>query len=124
MNALSLGELEHAIMTYIWGRGQTVTVPEVHAHLTQTRKLAYTTTMTVMSRLAEKELLGRREERRPYTYWAAAKPEDYSAGLMLGVLEEVGDRAATLARFVERIGEGEAQLLAELVGEARRRRRR
>ncbi|MGH2769386.1 MAG: BlaI/MecI/CopY family transcriptional regulator, partial [Actinomycetota bacterium] len=83
MNALSLGELEHAIMTYIWGRGQTVTVPEVHAHLTQTRKLAYTTTMTVMSRLAEKELLGRREERRPYTYWAAAKPEDYSAGLML-----------------------------------------
>lgn len=118
-----LGELELAIMNVVWKRAGPVTVPEVHRELLKSRKLAYTSTMTVMSRLHDKGVLHRREDRRPYTYWPALTREDYSADLMLGVLAEQRDRRAALARFVERIGRRDAALLAELVAKSRSRRR-
>lgn len=117
-----LGELESAIMQCVWQLDRQVTVPEVHAHLLRSRQLAYTSTMTVMSRLFEKGLLARSEERRPYTYWAKTSREDYSSELMLQVLAEFRDREAVLTRFVERIGAKDARLLADLVSKARRRR--
>ncbi len=118
-----LGELELAIMDYVWKQNRSITVPEVHKHLLKKRHLAYTSTMTVMSRLHEKGLLGRSEDRRPYTYWPALSREDYSAELMVSVLSELGNRKAALARFVERIGRRDAETLRDLVLEARRRRR-
>lgn len=118
-----LGELELAIMDYIWKRDRPITVPEVHEHLIKKRQLAYTSTMTVMTRLHEKGLLDRSEDRRPYTYWPALSREDYSAELMVGVLSELGNRKAALARFVERMGRRDAETLRELVLEARKRRR-
>lgn len=118
-----LGELEFAIMEYLWKRAGEVTVPEVHRHLKRRRGLAYTTVMTVMSRLYEKGLLERCEDGRPYRYRVALTREDYSAGLMLEVLDEFGDRSAVLARFVERIRPQDAEVLRRLAAEARRRRR-
>lgn len=114
MSTGSLGELELAIMDFVWKRGESVTVPDVQAHLSKTRNLAYTTTMTVMSRLHEKGLLHRSEQRRPYAYWVALSREDFTADLMLGILSELGDRKAVLARFVEKIGPRDAQLLRDL----------
>ncbi|MGH2760679.1 MAG: BlaI/MecI/CopY family transcriptional regulator [Actinomycetota bacterium] len=116
-----LGELELAIMAHVWKRGGEVTVPDVHRHLQRNRHLAYTTVMTVMSRLHSKGVLERCEDSRPYRYRAAVSREDYSAGLMLGVLEEFGDRPAVLARFVERIGPRDAEILRKLAAKARRR---
>lgn len=118
-----LGELEFAIMDYVWKQDRPITVPEVHDQLLKKRTLAYTSTMTVMSRLAEKGLLKRNQDRRPYTYWPAVSREDFSAELMLGVLSELGNRKAALARFVERIGRKDAETLRGLILEARRRRK-
>lgn len=119
MRGVGLGELELAIMDHVWSQDASVTVPEVHAHLAASRGIAYTTVMTVMGRLHEKGLLARSEDRRPYTYWPAISREEYTAQLMLGVLDELGDRKAALARFVERIGPGDARYLAELLRKAR-----
>ena len=119
---VTLGELELAIMDFIWKRNKPITVPDVHDHLLKERKLAYTSTMTVMSRLFEKGLLDRTEEKRPYTYWAAVGRDDYSADMMVQVLAQLGDRKAALARFVERIGSRDARVLAALVEESKARR--
>lgn len=121
-NAGRLGELELAIMDYIWDQNRTITVPEVHEHLTAKRRLAYTSTMTVMSRLHDKGLLGRSQQRKPYSYWPAISREDYSADLMIGVLSEYGDRKAALARFVELVDQQDKDLLAQLIIDARKRR--
>lgn len=118
-----LGKLEFVIMDYVWKQDRHITVPEVHEQLLKKRNLAYTSTMTVMSRLAEKGLLKRNQDRRPYTYWPAVSREDYSAELMLGVLSELGNRKAALARFVERIGRKDAETLRGLILEARTRRK-
>jgi predicted transcriptional regulator len=114
VKTVPLGALELAIMNFVWDLGKSVTVPEIHAGLSEHRKLAYTTTMTVTARLADKGLLGRSRESRPYRYWAALDREEYSAGLMLAVLSELGNGRATLARFVERIRREDAELLDEL----------
>lgn len=115
-----LGELELAIMEYVWRYDDEVDVPKVHRHFLKTRDLAYTTVMTVMTRLHEKGMLERCEDKRPYRYRAALSREDYSAGLMLDVLEEFGDRPAVLARFVERIRPQDAEFLRKLASRARK----
>lgn len=118
-----LGELELAVMEYIWSYNDELDVPQVHRHFLQTRDVAYTTVMTVMTRLRDKGVLERCADKRPYRYRAALSREDYSAGLMLDVLEEFGDRPAVLARFVERIRPQDAEILRKLASNARRRRR-
>lgn len=94
-----LGPLEEAIMERVWAAPGPVAVRAVVDGLNKRRrdKLAYTTVMTVMSRLAEKGVLTRVREGRGYLYEASA-PD--AAGLAVrGVLREHGD--AALAHFVE-----------------------
>lgn len=121
--SLGLGELEFAVMDHIWDREEPMTVPEVREHLSARRDIAYTTVMTVMARLHEKGLLHRTEDRRPYSYWPTSSREDHFADLVLEALEELDDPRAALARFVERIGEEDAELLRALARKARDRRR-
>ena len=94
-----LGPLESEIMQLIWKSPGPVSVREVVEELNGSRRgqLAYTTVMTVMSRLAEKGALTRVREGRGYRYEAIA-PD--AAGLAVrGVMREFGD--AALAHFVE-----------------------
>ena len=94
-----LGPLESEIMELVWSAGGPVSVREVVDPLNRRRRdeLAYTTVMTVMSRLAEKSVLTRVREGRGYRYEPAASD---AAGLAVrGVLREHGD--AALAHFVD-----------------------
>ncbi len=61
-----LGDLERAIMAVVWQHDE-VSVRQVHEAL-EDRDLAYTTVMTIMSRLAEKGILERRKEGRAFIY--------------------------------------------------------
>lgn len=94
-----LGPLEAEIMHAVWGADNPVTVREVAEHLNSGRRkeLAYTTVMTVMSRLAEKGVLRRQREGRGYRYEAAVGS---AAGIAVReVMRDFGD--AALAQFVE-----------------------
>ena len=86
-------------MRLVWKAAGPVSVRDVVDELNAGRRdrLAYTTVMTVMSRLAEKGALTRVREGRGYRYEAVA-PD--AAGLAVrGVMREYGD--AALAHFVE-----------------------
>lgn len=117
-----LGDLEYAIMEVVW-RSQRVTVREVAAELTQRHPLAYTTVMTVMSRLAEKGILRQHRVGRAYEYEAAFTPEELTAeaaGRMIrSLLQDFGSLA--LVEFVHQVGQvdpEQLQRLAELAQEA------
>jgi predicted transcriptional regulator len=93
------GRLETAVMEVVWAAERPVAVREVIDRVNGGRAepLAYTTVMTVMSRLAEKGVLARRREGRGYVYEATAKD---AAGIAVrSVLAEHGD--AAMAQFVE-----------------------
>jgi predicted transcriptional regulator len=86
-------------MRCVWEIGRPVTVRELAERLNRGRRepLAYTTVMTVMSRLADKGALVRRREGRAYLYEAAV--EDAAALAVRGVVREFGSSA--LAHFIE-----------------------
>jgi predicted transcriptional regulator len=70
------GELEAAIMEYLWARGHG-TVSEVYKELAAQRALAYTTVKTIMERLAEKGYLHCDSRQRAYVYIPTQSREDF-----------------------------------------------
>lgn len=86
-------------MGAVWRAGIPLAVRDVVAEVNAGRDspLAYTTVMTVMTRLARKGVLARSRSGRRYVY--APLAPDTAAIAVQGVLEEFGD--AALARFVE-----------------------
>jgi len=93
------GPLEAEVMAALWEAGGRATVRTVIDSLNRDRPepLAYTTVMTVMSRLAEKEVLRRHRAGRGYLYEATA-PD--AAGLAVhDVMRTYGDVA--LAHFID-----------------------
>lgn len=95
-----LGPLENDVMDVLWRAGRSLTVRKVAAELNTGRPspLAYTTVMTVMSRLAGKGLLRRSRSGRRFEYEPVVA--DAADVAVRGVLDKFGD--AALARFVER----------------------
>ncbi len=96
-----LGPLEAEVLGVLWRSGRPMPVREVTGTLNAGRgaPLAYTTVMTVMSRLARKGILARSRSGRVYIY--APMAADTAEIAVRGVLAEFGD--AALARFVERV---------------------
>lgn len=110
-----LGDLEYAIMEVVWQRGR-VTVREVATELTRHRALAYTTVMTVMSRLAEKGILRQHRVGRAYEYEAAFSPEQLAAEAakrkIRSLLEDFGPLAMTA--FIDQVGQVDPEQLQRL----------
>ena len=117
-----LGELELEIMQVIWAR-QRVTVREVLEVLTERRPLAYTTVMTVMTRLMDKGILRQHRQDRTYEYEAIYTSEELTTKAVgqtiRSLLESFGPLAIT--EFIHQIGQvdpDELQRLAKLAQEA------
>lgn len=112
MDVARLGELERAVMEVLWAREEPASVRAVHAELTD-RGLAYTTVMTVLSRLTTKRVVRRHRQGRAWLYAPAANREEYVAELMLEALELTGDRGSALVRFAESMSNDEAKALRQ-----------
>ena len=119
-----LGELEAEIMECVWDLGQA-SVRDVHHCLLERRQIAYTTVMTVMSRLAAKGFLVSRREGRAFIYEGASGRGDFCAGVVRDFMSEMLADAdtAVLAQFVDSVTErdkSQLDLLAQII-EAKRR---
>jgi len=86
-------------MDVMWSASEPQSVRAVLEELNRGRRppLAYTTVMTVMARLAEKDILRRKKDGRGYVYEAAVSD---TAGIAVrDVIRDFGDNA--IASFVE-----------------------
>lgn len=94
-----IGPLEAEVMGHLWEARSALSVRDLLERLNRDRRepLAYTTVMTVMSRLTEKEVLRRERAGRGYVYEPVA--DDAAAIAVRGVMRDFGD--AAIARFVE-----------------------
>lgn len=102
-----LGHLESDIMEIIWAGGE-MTVRQVYEKLRLKRKIAYTTVMTVMSRLADKGLLRKMKEGASFVYRATSSREEFTRLTVKKVIRELLDdfAAPAISQFLEFI-EGE-----------------
>jgi len=99
----TLTEQELEIMKIVWER-DTVTVRDVYETLLERRKVAYTTVMTMMKILEQKEYLKKNQAERAYVY-RPAQPKR----------KVIGDMVKD---FVNRVFNGSAEpLLVHLVEE-------
>jgi predicted transcriptional regulator len=114
-----LGELERAVMDALWARDSPRSVRAVHEALAD-RGLAYTTVMTVLSRLADKGFVLRERDGRAWRYAPAASRDQYVAELMFEALGETGDRDGALTHFARAVSADEADVLRKALTRKRR----
>lgn len=111
-----LGELELEVMHIVWER-EIVTVRDVLETLTQTRPLAYTTVMTVMSRLADKGLLVADKRGKTYYYRASQSEDEFEAqavgAVVQSLITDFGGEIA-ISQFVEQLSAADPEQLARL----------
>ena len=106
-----LGGLEAELMNLLWAAGEPLGVRELASRLPGPPR-AYTTLVTVLTRLVGKGLVERAGDGRRYTYRPAGDPDQLTARAIERLLEAAGDRRAVLAHLVT--GTQDAGLLAEL----------
>lgn len=121
-----LGNLETDVMGVVWELGKA-SVQDVKDNLEPRRKLAYTTVMTVMSRLAEKGMLKRQKEGRAYMYTPAASREKVAGSLLRSMVNQLYDGAtgravAQLLNTDAKVDDAELERLEELIRSKREKR--
>lgn len=109
------GDLERAALDVLWALGddESASVREVHTAITKEREVAYTTVMTVLDRMHDKDLVTREADGRAYRYRARASRGDLTAEFMRATLTDIGhgDKAGALVAFVGEASEAEREAL-------------
>ena len=109
------GELEAATLAVLQASGTALTPGQVRDRLGG--RLAYTTVVTILSRLHAKGVLSRVRTGRAYAYAPVADEPGLAARRMQGVLEAEDDRETVLARFVSGLSPADERLLRRMLGE-------
>lgn len=100
----------------LWKAGRPLGVREVSEGLSG-KPRAYTTMMTILTRLVEKDLVRRIPAGRTFLYEPCGSQEELAARAIREVLRTSRDPEAVLARFVEQIADDPELMrrLADLV---------
>jgi len=120
---VSLGPLEDEIMRILWGRKQA-TVRDVQDDLAgRGTRLAYTTVMTVMARLATKRMLSRKRAGRSFVYQVRVKEDEFrenTARTLARRLVQGFDRLgiASFVKEVAQVGPDQLRELQDLASKA------
>lgn len=98
-----IGETEMEVLQHVWDLGEA-TVAAVHERVLRERKVAYTTVMTVLKKLADKGFLDVDDSAQSYVYSAARSPEEVRGELAEDLVEMAfrGSPAALVQTLVRR----------------------
>ena len=114
-----LGELEHRVMDVLWASQEEQSVRDVHTKLLDDARIAYTTVMTVLGRLAKKHVVVRQQHQRAWWYRPASSKAQFLAGEMAQVLGEAGAaRSDTLVELVRLLSGPDRRVLRHALDEA------
>ena len=110
------GALEADVLGVLWAaNGHTLSPAEVNERLPT--DLAYTTIMTVLTRLWKKGLAERVGAGRGYAYRATYSESELTSQRIRDMLGQVNDRASALAGFVDSLDTGDIEHLRRLLAD-------
>jgi len=107
------GELESSVKSVLWAATGALTAAQVTERLPGS--LAYTTVLTILSRLYDKGQLTRERAGRGYAYAPVRDEAEDTAVRMVSLLERGTDRQAVLARFVSELSTEDDSLIQALL---------
>ncbi len=98
-----LGETEMEVLQHVWQLGKA-TVAEVQERILNSRKVAYTTIMTVMKKLSDKGYLSYEKDGATYVYEPARSRQDVQQSLISNLVDQAfnGSPAALIQTLVKR----------------------
>ena len=115
------GELQAAILRTLWDAGRPLNATEVRDQLTSgavdQAPPAYTTIVTILTRLLEKGVLRRERHGRAYRYTPTADDAGMAARRMAALLDAASDRDTVLLRFITDLSSHDEQLLRAILDE-------
>jgi predicted transcriptional regulator len=97
-----IGALEAEVLGHLWEATEPLSVRDIMSRL-KGRRRAYTTVMTVLTRLYEKGLVERVLSGKAYLYRASGTPAEIEARRIQDLLAASEDPKAVLAHFVEEL---------------------
>ncbi|MFC1417752.1 BlaI/MecI/CopY family transcriptional regulator [Streptacidiphilus cavernicola] len=107
------GELESDVMAVLWAADSALTAAQVGERLPG--ELAYTTVLTILSRLVDKKQLTRARSGRGYAFAPVRDQASDTARRMASLLDQGLDRKAVLTRFVSTLSGEDEALMQELL---------
>ncbi|MFO0561514.1 MAG: BlaI/MecI/CopY family transcriptional regulator [Polyangiales bacterium] len=115
MDIPALGELENAVLEFLWEHG-TSEAKDVHRALGAQREITLSTIQSTLERLHRKKLLMREKVSHAYRYATVLTRSEFRARAMAeaaGDLREA-DANGVLAAFVDLVAKSDKNALAEL----------
>lgn len=105
------------MLAVLWAAGVPMTAAQVQQRVDGA--LAYTTVVTILSRLHDKGTATREKHGRSFAYSPVEDEAGLTARRMRRVLDTGPDRDRVLARFVSDLSEQDERTLRELLRDAR-----
>lgn len=105
------------MLAVLWAADAPLVAAEVQERLGA--PLAYSTVVTILSRLHAKGSLTRSPRGKAFAYAPVADEPGLAARRMRSVLDGVADRERVIARFVSDLSVDDERLLRQLLGESR-----
>jgi predicted transcriptional regulator len=97
-----LGWLEADVLRVVWDRGE-VTVRDVYEELRETRRIAYTTVMSVLRNLAAKGLLEQDKSQAAYVYRPKVTDEQVAQGILDALVDKImGGNTGPLIDYLQK----------------------
>lgn len=111
-----LGNLESEVMELIWELDKEVTVRDIYEELVKRRAIAYTTVMTIMVRLAEKNILGKRKDGNTMYFLPSMTKRDFTSSIVENVLDSLLEDFAdvTMAHFLSKVSKKDRAAISKL----------
>ena len=118
-----LGELEMAVLEYLWSNGE-FDAKEVHAALGKIRGISHNTIQSTLERLFKKELLARQKISHAYVYKTAVARDELMGRMINDVVNTISkdNSDGLLAAFVDiaaRTDDAHLDRLEQLINEYR-----
>src|SRR5437868_12128224 len=107
------GTLEAEVLSVLWSSAEPLSPADVKARLEN--ELAYTTVVTILTRLHDKGVASREKHGRSFRYHAVDDEAGLAARKMTKVLDNEPDRDSVLARFVTQLSESDEAVLRDLL---------
>ncbi len=107
------GELESAVLAVLQAATGPLSPGEVRERLDD--DLAYTTVVTILSRLHGKGMLERSKQGRAFVYTPVADEPGLAARRLTKLLDAEPDREAVLTRFVSSLSKKDEELLRRVL---------
>lgn len=107
------GTLEAEVLAVLWNANEPLSPSDVQTRLED--DLAYTTVVTILSRLHDKGVATREKHGRSFRYHAVDDEAGLAARKMTKVLDGEPDRGSVLARFVTQLSETDEEVLRALL---------